>query len=53
MEIGRPYLCEGCGNDGMWMGKKLVLEVDHKDRNWLDDRQENLRFVCPNCHTTF
>ena len=51
LEIGRPYKCEGCPNDGHWNGKKLVLEIDHKDRNWRDNRQENLRFLCPNCHS--
>ena len=20
-------------------------------RDWLDDRQENLQFICPNCHS--
>jgi predicted RNA-binding Zn-ribbon protein involved in translation (DUF1610 family) len=50
LEIGRPYACEGCGNSGTWMGKPLVLQVDHIDENWLDDRAQNLRFVCPNCH---
>lgn len=51
LEIGRPYKCEGCGNEGVWRGKKLVLEVDHKNRNWLDDRADNLRFMCPSCHS--
>jgi hypothetical protein len=52
IEIGRAYCCELCGNKGEWMGKPLTLQIDHRDRNWLDDRAENLRFVCPNCHGT-
>ena len=24
--------------------------LDHKNRNKLDNRRENLRFLCPNCH---
>lgn len=52
LAIGRPYECEGCGNSGTWQGKPITLQVDHRDRNWTDDRAENLRFVCPNCHAT-
>lgn len=32
------------------MGKAIALDVDHINENWLDDRIENLRFLCPNCH---
>ena len=31
----------------------LTLDVDHINENWLDDRLENLRFLCPNCHSQF
>lgn len=50
-EVGREYRCVECGNTGMHNSKPLVLEVDHKNQNWLDDRAENLEFVCPNCHS--
>jgi len=51
IEIGREYKCEKCGLKSEWNGKELRLQVNHKDGNWLDDRQENLEFVCPNCHS--
>ena len=49
-EIGRPYKCASCGiND--WMGNKIVLEVEHKDGDFQNDREENLEYLCPNCHS--
>lgn len=49
--IGREYVCVECGNLGFWNNKVLQLEVDHKNDNNLDDRPENLQFLCPNCHS--
>ena len=51
IESGREYICEWCGQTPEWRGQELRLQVDHKNENWLDDRPENLRFLCPNCHT--
>ena len=44
------YVCE-CGNSGEWQGKKLVLQLEHKNGNTYDNRLENLCFLCPNCHS--
>lgn len=51
IESGREYKCCSCSNNGTWQGKELRLQVDHKNRNWLDNRKENLEFICPNCHS--
>lgn len=46
--------CEGedCGLGEEWLGKKLVLILDHKNGNHYDCRLENLRIMCPNCNVT-
>lgn len=30
--------------------KRSILQIDHVDGNWQNDRPENLRLICPNCH---
>ena len=46
-----PYKCAICGNKGEWQGQKLVLQLDHINGKHFDHRRENLRFLCPNCHS--
>ena len=43
--------CEICGQLPEWNGKQLVLQLDHINGDHYDNRLENLRIVCPNCHT--
>ena len=43
--------CSICGNNGEWNGKPLSLTLDHINGIHSDNRLENLRILCPNCHS--
>ena len=45
-------VCELCGQDETWRGKRMGLILDHVNGVRDDNRLENLRIVCPNCAAT-
>ena len=51
--IGRlvPFACATCGNTGEWRGLPLTLQLHHVNGVYDDHRLENLRWLCPNCHS--
>lgn len=51
LEWGRVQQCDDCGPGPQWNGKSLVLQVDDINGLHHDYRPENLRFLCPNCHS--
>lgn len=46
-------ICEECGQNNIWFGKKITLILDHKNGIRTDFRLINLRVACPNCAATF
>lgn len=44
------YVCSICGIS-IWNNQKITLEVDHIDGNNKNNVVENLRYLCPNCHS--
>lgn len=46
----RGEQCECCSITE-WNGKPLTFQIDHIDGNILNNELENLKILCPNCHT--
>ena len=49
--IVTPCACALCGNPGVHNGTPLTLQLDHANGVYNDNRVENLRWLCPNCHS--
>lgn len=47
----REYQCEICKTEPMWHDSPLTLHMDHINGDNIDHRLENLRWLCPNCHS--
>jgi hypothetical protein len=51
LEIGKVHACSRCGIGPTWQEQFLSLHIDHINGQPTDNRAQNLRFLCPNCHS--
>lgn len=47
----RGEVCSECNQTPEWNGKPLTLQLDHIDGDSDNNFPENLRLLCPNCHS--
>lgn len=48
----KKRICDECGQNEEWRGKKISLILDHINGISNDNRLVNLRILCPNCNAT-
>ena len=44
-------ICSSCGLGNKWNNIPIILQLDHKDGNSKNNKLDNLRILCPNCHS--
>ena len=50
-ELGWKNECRACHLSGTWNEKPIMMQLDHINGIHTDNRIENLRLLCPNCHS--
>ena len=43
--------CDICKSEPVWNDKPLNFQLDHIDGDHANNVRENLRMICPNCHS--
>ena len=49
----KDYQCESCGisHKKGWLGEDITIELHHIDGDRCNNYLDNLKFLCPNCHS--
>lgn len=51
LKYTQGYKCVSCGNEGFHNNIPLSLQLDHIDGDAGNNAPNNLRLLCPNCHS--
>lgn len=51
IKMGLVDQCVECGIGPEWNGKHITLQLDHIDGDKFNNLRDNLRILCPNCHS--
>lgn len=51
LNYGIEHKCFDCGINNIYNNKPITLEIHHIDKDFLNNCIENLKFLCPNCHS--
>jgi hypothetical protein len=44
------YSCEECGENRTRKDGSCIIQIDHIDGDWRNNKRNNLRALCPTCH---
>lgn len=47
----QDYVCDICRCEPVWNGSPLNFHLDHINGDRKDNTRQNLRMICPNCHS--
>lgn len=50
LKLKYNYSCSNCGIQ-TWNENPITLELEHKDGNYKNNKEENVCLLCPNCHS--
>ena len=51
LRAGVKEECTKCSLGKIWNGAEIVLQIDHEHGDKTNNELNNLRFLCPNCHS--